>query len=90
MDDGMSVVLYCTGRVTHPPVEIYIYNGPVPVPEDTRFYNEHSIMELYCDRRRGGCGRSPRPGHDWLRELINGVIVNNTPGHMFDISYLDL
>jgi hypothetical protein len=78
----------CTGRGTHDPVPILVYDGPVPVPEGHDFYSRHSVMDLLCDRASGGCGRAPRLSNPRLRQLVNAVA--DTPGRTFDISHADL
>ena len=84
----MTVTIMCTGRGTHEPVAILVYPGPVPVPESHDFYPRHSVMDLLCDRARGGCGRAPRLSNPDLRQLINAVA--DTPGRTFDISMASL
>jgi hypothetical protein len=83
------VRLYCTGRKTHDPVTVLAYSGKVPIPERWAWSpSPSSVLELLCDRRSGGCGRSPRPGDTPLRKLVEAVA--DTPSREFDISYWNL
>jgi hypothetical protein len=78
----------CTGRGTHDPVLILVYDGPVPVPGSYDFYPRHSEMDLLCDRAKGGCGRAPRKNNAQLRQLIDAVA--GTPARQLDISFAAL
>ena len=82
------VTILCTGRGTHEPVLILVYDGPVPVPGSFDFYPRHSVMDLLCERASGGCGRAPRLSNAQLRQLIDAVA--GMPGRQFDISVVDL
>ena len=65
MENAVIVTLYCTHRGTarqgDPAVIVYVYDGPVPLPDGYSVTLPSSVFELLCDRRIGGCGRSPRP-----------------------------
>ncbi len=69
----MIVDLHCTGRGTHDPVIVYTYDGPVPLPARWTATVRQEELDLLCDRRRGGCGRAPRPGTARLRAVIEAV-----------------
>ena len=80
-----TVTLYCTGRGTHDRIDIYPYDGPLPVPDQwtptlvvgrwrawRRRPTPAFVFEMVCPSRRdGGCGRKPRPSDEWLRARIN-------------------
>ncbi len=91
----MRVILYCTGRGTHEPRELFPYDGEIPVPDSWRASAPHSVFELVCwrshpaDRRvsLGGCGYAPRPSDAAMRALINAAADNPVAG---DISYSGL
>ena len=59
----MIVTFICTGRGTHDPQVVCVYDGDIPVPEYWIAYPRRSEMDLLCDRAKGGCGRAPRPGN---------------------------
>ncbi|HEY7296047.1 MAG TPA: hypothetical protein VH916_13465 [Dehalococcoidia bacterium] len=80
----MTIVLYCTGRGTHAPVAVDTIDAPKP--DGYLFYDRHTVMDLLCDRKRGGCGRAPRLSNDSLRQLVNGLAERETGA--FDISYM--
>jgi hypothetical protein len=79
----MIVAIMCTGRGTHERVDIYIV--PVPLPDGWTAYGRQTVMDLACDRAKGGCGRAPRLSNARLRTLIEAVA--DTPGQTFDISF---
>jgi hypothetical protein len=81
-----AVALICTGRDTHPPVTIAVYETPLP-PGWTAAPRS-SVLDLYCDRAAGGCGRSPRLSTENLRALIEQVA--DAPEHVFDLSMTSL
>jgi hypothetical protein len=82
----MKVTLICTGRGTHDPVPIYVVE--VPLPDGWAAYPRHSVMDLLCDRAKGGCGRAPRLSNARLRALIEAVA--DTRSRTFDISFASL
>lgn len=84
----MIVTFICTGRGTHDPQVVCVYDGDIPVPEYWIAYPRRSEMDLLCDRAKGGCGRAPRPGNARLRALVDAVA--DMRERTFDISFADL
>ena len=84
----MIVTFICTGRDTHDPLVVWVYEGEIPVPERWTAYPQRSEMDLLCDRAKGGCGRAPRPGNAALRALVEAAAGH--PSRTTDISFARL
>lgn len=84
----MIVTLICTNRDRHDPQVVWVYDGEIPVPEWWTAYPRGSDLDLLCDRAKGGCGYSPRPGTTGLRVLIEAAASD--PSRIADISFTNL
>jgi hypothetical protein len=84
----MNATLVCTGRGTHDPVTLYIYDGEIPVPDWWRVSARSSVFELVCRSRLGGCGYAPRPSDAAMRALIAAAAGH--PSKVLDVSYSGL
>lgn len=83
------ITLICTDRGQHEPQKVDVYYVTAPLAPDWTppMWVTHADYELACERRLGGCGRSPRPALDELRQIVGTLAAQDTPAP-FDVSYV--